>query len=1106
MNDYIYLGFPFDQLMNQKCAFPGADKTGSEVLGGITIPSQMADGTSSTYTGNIVIRGRPGTGKSTLALQFAIACAESGYLAAYYSLELDPERVMQKAEELGWKGKVREIRHMHYLPDKPSAEELGENLMRILTQPDDCPAARGKHCKCKEHNKISESRVLLPSVSPRNLRTEDDAQDTLFWERFRQLENLLRGAKWVEETDTNVPYMNEWSNADKIWLKKTAADYWPIGQKISNDPWMHMQKARSKALTKRSEKENSKPRLRMVCIDSLNVFGDKPLTREQLFRVFDLFSRSGVIGVFVVEEAVAGSADFATSAEDDTIDYLADTVISLKLTEDQGYAVRHFSIEKSRYQEPVIGVHPFKIGAISDSKESWPDERQNAGVFRVYPSLHYVVKVLERNPRNTSSEDFDLGCKAFTNAILPSELKRQNVVTIKGPRGTFKTTIAFNFLVTGLLRKEKEPGLLIRLHDRITGSNLPRVSKEVNEALENLNIDLSTELKPMDTDQVDILPYACLNRKKIMSAVRELKKAPLIEIAFKSGYLLPEEFVDAVRLVLNTQKQSGHQIKRVVLNDVATIGLSYPYLRNNSTTGDIFLSAFVHLMRIYGVDLVITGTTGELAQANEIVHKASALADAVVTCNTCDIFGERHITVSGERLLDHPSATSDKQMEFVPGVIKLAESNEPKKNKYFEIDLEHLRGLVGFDSSNIRRPGLSIHCFESSGVVHERYNADIRRLLESAFASAGNGQSMGRPPEVNVVAFNARTSAAVLDSLGVLKDAPLDRTMLHTLDEFWGDEDKGNSLLIKLKDKLNPKRLDCYKDIRESLVPYYGNVLLVAYRCDVDDSTLSKAEGMLSSHSWKGVAEAATILNKKLTNLKLFEMDRSSRETRSCALLDAVASAADTKTIALHLFEAEQNLNWGSPNSLSEVSALVGLVKSISPDKLGPGSADDPNVFRAERVLSEKACVYLCWYTQLRDLIYRHPELVDKIKICALPAGGFSGDWFLGVARGSLSYNLGQDIVTILCSEIEDNKRYYRGVGLPTLQRSETNHFSIWPNSLQTLEDAMKIHQDAGLRSSITGYKQVRRTLYTTFDELAHGTADVGKILESLQYRIKSFQ
>jgi hypothetical protein len=136
-----------------------------------------------------------------------------------------------------------------------------------------------------------------------------------------------------------------------------------------------------------------------------------------------------------------------------------------------------------------------------------------------------------------------------------------------------------------------------------------------------------------------------------------------------------------------------------------------------------------------------------------------------------------------------------------------------------------------------------------------------------------------------------------------------------------------------------------------------------------------------------------------------------------------------------------------------------------------------------DRKLHPKAAFYLCWYSQLRELLNEKPELQKHMRIAPLPGGGFTGDWFLGIVKGSVSVNLGIDVVQKLCDEQEDYKRYIRGVGLPVSKKfydpfkNDNLGFLAWPYSQQLLNVLGEIHQNAWKRSDIKDYQKFRTAL-----------------------------
>jgi hypothetical protein len=1052
----------------------------------------------------------------------------------------------------------------------------------------------------ENHERWNAPCVLLPLLSPRSVVHDPETSDKLFWERYRQLEALLAAAKTL----------------------------------------------RDKPLCEGEKRFN----LRLICIDNLNVFGDHPLTREEMHRIFDLFRRYETIGVFVLENEEGEFADPGGNISRDTAEYLADVIIALENDNDQGYFLRYLEVLKSRYQHQVYGKHPFKIrcdasrlpvvneaGNIIDTPNV-PDLPPPNGLV-VYPSLHYLLsatdpkrmeKVSRPDPEvsrrlgitfapitvrdqallrthykttrgvrvqslvdglpaaevGLTTNDLLVSCNdtaidspeaaertlaqasgtievsilrcngnakptrmqipitipepqfcmgvSGLDVILPIGLKANSIVAIEGPRDAFKTTLSINFLLQGIVRGEHV--LLLRLHEECRNFTRPRLSTDLHGQARNsmhpqytakqqvyydriFEAHNMAEVWPLHEHDFDV-SHAVQFDRKCWRYHDGACEGHLTEYAFKSGMLLPEEMLDIVRMAF----QKDPSITRIVLDDVGLIGLSYPFLRQSHTAGDLFLSAFVHLMRNYGVGVVLTGTPGELAISQEAVQRACVLANAALSCRFCDIFGDRYVIITGQGLVSGRSRTAGERSELVPGVIRVDETRDAHGlPSPISVDTQFLQGLVGFDTPHIYRPGLSLHLFNEGEIAHD-YNGTIKDMVRFAFARPVHADTAkddidDLDRDIHIEEFGHTISSALHSSLTVLGGRPLSRTVVYTVDEFWQTGEENPSKKHTLVDQrpgdimVADTSLVSLKKGELLARPYFGNVLLLAHRLSSDALT------PLNTTSWTSIWSS---LHSSTT--KHIDYDRTAQETLSCALMDALLTACpetEIKPIApLSTFcrepddpgtayhnpwdeDRERGESIGkilrafatlsveaicaSPQ-VKEVAALFALLARA--DEHHKRMTLPPN----DMTMCTGAPVYLCWYSQLREFIYqnrdRKPELAEMLKVCPLPGRGFRGDWFLGIVNGSISINLGLEIIDNLCSRTEEYRRFARGVGLPTsydfYQQADKDHcnFTAWPGTAEEITPILEMHRNASTRSHIPNYMAFRPLLHRACHKL----------------------
>ena len=382
----------------------------------------------------------------------------------------------------------------------------------------------------------------------------------------------------------------------------------------------------------------------------MNVFGDKVLSREEVYRLFNLFKQNHILGIFTLEKNDSGDPEidnFVSSTK-----YMADVVISLIKSEYNHYIQTYLEVEKSRNVPQVYGKHPYKI---RDVKEASKTIRKK---LVVYPSLHYIVYGTEKKKQaheGNNDKTNLFGIEAFSD-ILPEYFQTSDntiadnlsshnnaptvsrIVSITGEPGMFKSDLAINAVLYGLANHED--GLIIHLSDRtLFCENGVRFNREVYMALRK------------NTEKRDILPQLEQDYMVIDEGIDEEHKfvlsswtypdtgARLIEIVFKSGALLPEEFIDIVCRIINTkdclQKKSSKKntgIKNIAFIDLKAIGICYPFLIDSETSGDMFIPAFTHIMRNYGINVFFSSSFSGIKKSDDVVRKAVGLSDAVVRC------------------------------------------------------------------------------------------------------------------------------------------------------------------------------------------------------------------------------------------------------------------------------------------------------------------------------------------------------------------------------------------------------------------------------------------------------------------------------------------
>jgi KaiC/GvpD/RAD55 family RecA-like ATPase len=1073
----IDLGKELNHLLNRNT------KLGVEAgLGGLPLPVR---GKVASTTSVVVIIGRPGTGKSTLALQILVEAARQSNPknlefdpsveridSVYLSLEDRPSAVQVKAQAYKWEDNI-------FVPGTPPVGGTAEEkLADVIKNRNRALDSKKKDLEEAKRELKKKSRLMAEKqdrLSAAIRRTED----------ARNKEGVIIAASLLPR-----PVHNSRGQARDFFQEQ----YRYLEELV-------------KAAAQAPSKTNDPRAIRAIVIDSLNMLSYTGQTRESMYRIFDLFRANGILGILTVDDGTGTQFDST----------MADVVFAFSEKSDSSYLIRHISIQKSRHTPTSYGLHPYKFNS-------------NKGI-EIFPSLHAVVAATTPDRKGDESKSlFPFGWGSdLTSQIVRVTLKGPGVVTLHGPNGTRKSSIAGSFLVHGLVGdapaangKKSEPpgesGIYIRLKDAPENADFNRLlvydtmsSPSVLQAYPNPALK-KAEPKYWG-DLLKCVPYS-KGTLKIWAEDGKFEEKPVLaEIGLHTGMLLPEEFVQIVMdTYLYLTNKCKKRVQRVVVDDISVIGGgSYPLLERSQTTADLFLPAFVHVLRNHRVHLMLVGTDSKLQEGNKIVDRAITIADAVIETRIRDVFGDRYILLMGDGAI----ASHETGSGWVPPALLMTTKDGEQRMRF---DTEIFKGLVGFDGEVIARSKICAYLYHENQTIHGRYSETLPYLLEPICGLPVKGDS-----GLQVIPFQAARSDTIHRSVAfVHKDAPppRDHTVLATIDEFGVDRNRKHETN---EDKRGQTKGDRFR--------YTNNVLLLVW---LEDAVGEKASAALlkrtkGKFSWRDLAQLADELwgadRPEHTIEPLITVERSAPETLTCCLIDCLLSGWRLDGNLIGKGDEPLQNTWADVctqlGRISLTSEIVNEVSSLNklfwkrrdltakePDlgqvvaALATHRRDYQLNSRDLRLVPEKfPAVQIIWYSQLRFLINAFPSTCSKIRVAPLPAGGFKGDWWLRVLPGSVSNKLGEAVARELTKPEEDYRRFRLGLGLPAHEDPRDRNkplserkwhksgFRAWPgaagDSNVQLKNIYQIHERARKRSTIDHYPTIAPILNTFARRLA---------------------
>lgn len=369
----------------------------------------------------ILIEGKPGTGKSTLALQLLdwIDEVSRQRKRLLFSIEQSQIDVASKYHKMIAAKLIQLAPKTRASPGTGAGERSSDGEHAVVPRwhenLDKFLGARVVQDTSAQFGKLEEifSKLKLSGALSR---------DPTFNELICELQKVLVGRLGIEDRDK--------SGAGSFLREKSRIEETLTG--IIDK------------LDKRFEVDSARSARPLAVVDGLSLFQPTDRAAASFQRLVDVLRRTCAVGIMVYEPG---------SKERGFLEHQVDMMIELHerwMEKPQAYLLHELCIRKSRYQDAALGSHQYKIRDFG--LEVFPSVH-----FQVhqpnYMALEYARSLLRVEPERSAEGrgDSERPLKSETQSIIDSicHIQAGDSTVLLGPRGSFKTELCLDFLCRG---------------------------------------------------------------------------------------------------------------------------------------------------------------------------------------------------------------------------------------------------------------------------------------------------------------------------------------------------------------------------------------------------------------------------------------------------------------------------------------------------------------------------------------------------------------------------------------------------------------------------------------------------------------------------------
>jgi len=700
--------------------------------------------------------------------------------------------------------------------------------------------------------------------------------------------------------------------------------------------------------------------LALIVVDPLNAVlritdtsaeASRSFLRANAVEILQFARSRGVNVLFVCEDEAVAEQDVQF------MENIADTVIHLTVDSRKGCQQRFLDVAKSRYQKEAGGKHAFNIGA---------------GVkIEVFPSSAVMAARYASREMNVPRSFGPVRLPGLDKVLGDTpDIRCGDAVAVTGPADSLRGVFAMCFLLFGLAHEEDSGAAFDQVLLLTTRDDEWSVRRTLSSLGQQLVPAISPERVNRDV-RVCVLPC---------------------------GHMQPGYLYQCLRTAFHDAEHEGRRIGRVVLEDVAHLELTCPFVQEDEILGPALLG---YLARQGATTLFVCDEHTSSRRG----HLQRSIVDGAQNLIELTTYRYRGIAHTGLQV------ARTRTMQHCHGLFEFAfDHNGPRVESGFAL----LRQGRGGEMAPI---GVRFFLHAESG-AQEAYN----RQFESSVGAVLAGHV-----EVSTVDRGRMEQA-----ISMIDNTAIDEVQILQLDEFHART--ACALHGEKSIQLHPFQIEEWSagcGVREDflgcfdtlagktfqVVPYYANIGCLVVKRDLR---------LPPDLTWRDLAERCGNPETKVS----FAFDKDVPENFNCLFFEILLSLANKHPI---FPKGECPLrSWlGEQDALEACTLMRRLCRPLA--KAARPAQLDTEGFGSEPSACGTASVWRRWFTTLETASKEGLPQRAELEVRPLPGGwAVAGEWYLGVPAHAASPSSGLGFIKTMTSRDCELSRLRQGVGLPT--------------------------------------------------------------------------